>query len=235
MHHSHFDSIHSTQIYLRDNLLELNRNGNEILISAGEQTFGIGRSGSTWDSVENSIAMSFTLKPNPAPTLTPLEIGILTAQFLKKEFNADIFIKWPNDLLTSSGKKCGGIISQYIDAETVISGIGLNLGKLSSHFVPESYKQGIGSVTDLIFSKFDLKEISMKIYLHILKNRIDDAKNIQSTFLETCYHIDKFVQIEDEGKILKGKFLGVGRNGEALIEIEGKTHSCISSSLKILD
>lgn len=81
MYHTHFNTIHSTQIYLRDNLVELKGHSDEILVSTNEQTLGIGRRGSHWDSYENSLAMSFTMKPNLVPTLTPIEIGISPLSF----------------------------------------------------------------------------------------------------------------------------------------------------------
>lgn len=235
MYHTHFNSIHSTQIYLRDNLVELKSHGSEILISASEQTLGIGRKGSQWDSYTNSIAMSFTMKPNPVPTITPIEIGVLISAFLKQEYGASISLKWPNDLLTSEGKKCGGIIAQYIDSETVIAGLGLNLGSLPETTIPGHYKHGLGNVSDVLnLSPIDQKEIPAKFYDFILKNRIDDIAEMQTQFYKSCFHIGLNVQIDDDGFDYEGKFMGIGKNGEALVEIEGNTRAFLSSSLKIL-
>ena len=235
MYHTHFNTIHSTQIYLRDNLVELKSHSNEILISTSEQTLGIGRKGSQWDPYPNSIAMSFTLKPNPVPTITPLEIGVLTSLFIQNEFGVFISLKWPNDLLTHLGLKCGGIIAQYIDSETVISGLGLNLGCLPEVSVPESYKHGLGNVSNhLKLTSEDQKNISEKLYNFILDNRIADITIMQELFYKSCHHIKKQVCIEDEGEDFIGKFMGIGKNGEALIEIDGITRAFLSSSLKIL-
>ncbi|MBC7712370.1 MAG: biotin--[acetyl-CoA-carboxylase] ligase [Rhizobacter sp.] len=235
MYHTHFNTIHSTQIYLRDNFVELKSHDNEILISTSEQTLGIGRKGSQWDSYANSIAMSFTMKPNPVPTITPIEIGVLTSAFLKKEYGVSISLKWPNDMLTSEGKKCGGIIAQYVDAETVIAGLGLNLGSLPETTVPGHYKHGLGNVSDFLkLTPEDQKNIPAKLYSFILKNRIDDINEMQTQFYKACYHIGKQVMIDDDGFDYQGKFMGIGKNGEALVEIDGVTRSFLSSSLKIL-
>ncbi len=235
MYHSHFNSIHSTQIYLRDNLVELKGHHQDILITASEQTLGIGRKGSHWDSYDNSIAMSFTLKPNPVPTLTPIEIGILACEYLKKDFGVSIHLKWPNDLLTSEGKKCGGILAQYIDNETVIAGLGLNLGSLPTEEAPGHYKHGLGNVAkSLELSLEDKKTIPLKLYEYILKNRITSAQEMQTRFHTTCLHIGNIVDIDDDGFNYEGKFMGIGQNGEALVEIEGVTKAFLSSSLKII-
>lgn len=236
MYHTHFTTIHSTQIYLRDNLVELKSHGSEILVSASEQTLGIGRKGSQWDSYNNSIAMSFTMRPNRVPTITPIEIGILTSKFLKAEYDISISLKWPNDLMTSEGKKCGGIIAQYIDSETVIAGLGINLGPLPNVTVPEHYKHGLGNVSDnLMLTSQDLKNIPAKLYSHILKYRIDNLQEVQNQFNQYCFHIGAIVKIDDDGDDFEGKFIGIGKNGEALVEIQGITRALLSSSLKILN
>lgn len=236
MYHTHFNTIHSTQIYLRDNLVELKNHSDDILITTSEQTLGVGRRSSQWDSYTNGLAMSFTIKPNPVPTLTPIEIGILTSEFLKSEYGILIKLKWPNDLLTISEKKCGGIIAQYIDAETVIAGLGLNLGALPPTEVPTHYKHGLGSVSDSIeLTAEDQKNISAKLYQFILKNRISDTTDLQTRFYNTCIHINRIVDVDDDGANYTGNFIGIGKNGEALVEVDGTTRSFLASSLKILN
>ena len=236
MYHTHFNIIHSTQVYLRDNLVELKGHDNEILISTNEQTLGVGRKGNHWDSYPNSIAMSFTIRPNPVPTLTPIEIGILIIDFFKSEYNIPIRLKWPNDLLTNEGLKCGGIIAQYIDSETVIAGLGLNLGAHLNSETPIHYKHGLGNISNAIeLNLEDQKSIPAKLYQFILKNRIYNEQEMQARFSTLCIHIGKNVKIDDDGAFYEGSFKGIGKNGEALVEINGTKHSFLSSSLKILD
>lgn len=236
MYHKHFNTIHSTQIFLRDNLVELKSHSDEVLISANEQTLGIGRKGSHWDTYNNSLAMSFTMSPNRVPTLTPLEIGVLIIEFLNSEYNIPIKLKWPNDLLTIQGKKCGGIIAQYISTDTVIAGLGLNLGNLAIDNQPTHYKHGLGNVSDTLeLIPEDQKDIPLKIYQFILKNRIIDEQEMQSRFEKACIHIGKNVNVDDDSLDYTGVFLGIGKNGEALVNIDGVTRSFLSSSLKILN
>jgi BirA family biotin operon repressor/biotin-[acetyl-CoA-carboxylase] ligase len=236
MYHTHFNSIHSTQLYLRDNLVELKTHSPDILISASEQTLGVGRRGTQWDSYANSLAMSFTMKPNPVPTLTPIEIGLLAVDFLKQEFKISILLKWPNDLMTSEGKKCGGIIAQYVDTETVVGGFGLNLGNLPAKDAPAHYKHGLGNVSDEInLTPEDQKNIPAKFYQYILDHRIVDLEILQERFYNSCIHMGKMVRVDDDGMNYEGVFVGIGKNGEALLEIEGNVQSFLASSLKILN
>jgi BirA family biotin operon repressor/biotin-[acetyl-CoA-carboxylase] ligase len=235
MYHQHFDSIPSTQIYLKDNLEALKLIKSDILISCSEQTHGIGRRGNNWDSYPNSLAMSFTLPPHSISSLTPLEIGLIVIKFFKKKFNKELFLKWPNDILTEDGKKCGGILCQYVDSSTIVVGLGINMGRLE---VPQynNYPHGLGTVDQtLVFQSFDQERISAELYNELRSERFDDILELQEAFNKHCFHINMDVFIFEDGKDHIGKFKGIGENGEALIETDGIIHSFLSSSLTILN
>lgn len=249
MHHIHFETLHSTQIYLRDNLSELQRNSSQILVTTDEQTQGIGRNRNIWDFYPRSIAMSFTLSPHKVPTLTPLEIGLLVTSFFEEKWNVPIFVKWPNDLLTQKDLKCGGIITQYINSETVIAGLGLNLFKVQEQkqlahnyeLKKNQYSHGFDVVfydEERVFGK-ELErnfsnDLSLDLYKFILSRRIVDIRELKTCFYRRCSHINKRVSIEDDGFEFEGNFLGIGDNGEALVDVEGRTRAFLSSSLKII-
>jgi BirA family biotin operon repressor/biotin-[acetyl-CoA-carboxylase] ligase len=234
MYHQHFNTIASTQIYLKDNLSKIKQKENNILISCSEQTEGIGRRGNTWDSFPNSLAISFTLKPHAIASLTPIEIGLIVVGFFKKKFNKQLFLKWPNDILTADGKKCGGIICQYIDNSTVIVGLGINLGKFEIPF-QNNYRHGLGSVDqNLELKTFDQERISNELYLDLLAERITEVSTVKNLFNQHCAHLNKDVFIFEDGKDHIGIFKGIGDNGEALVEINSTIQYFISSSLTIL-
>lgn len=235
MHHQHFNTLPSTQIYLKDNLEILKSKQSDILISCSEQTQGLGRRGNTWDTQPNSLAMSFTLKPNKIATLTPLEIGLIAINFFKKKFKTDLYLKWPNDILTKNGKKCGGIICQYIDETTVIIGLGINLGKLDTS-KSYNYRHGLGSVDESLELKaFDQEKISSELYFDLLTERFDDNKKLRDAFNENCFHLNMDVFIFENEQDHIGIFRGIGENGEALIEKDEKIYPFLSSSLTILN
>lgn len=235
MYHEHFNTIASTQIYLKDNLGLMKQKENNILISCSEQTEGIGRRGNSWNTFPNSLALSFTLKPNAIASLTPIEIGLITIDFFKKKFNKELLLKWPNDILTLEGKKCGGIICQYIDHSTVIVGLGLNLGKCEIA-TKQDYRHGVGCIDkSLELKSFDQEKISSELYLEFLNERIFNSDILKKSFNTNCAHLNKEVFIFEDGKDHLGIFRGIGENGEALVEINSTLHHFISSSLTILN
>lgn len=235
MYQQHFNTIGSTQIFLKENLDRLKAQDSNILISCSEQTGGIGRKGNSWDSYPNSIAMSFTLKPNTKPTLTPIEVGLIAIRFFHKKFHKELFLKWPNDLLTADGRKCGGILCQYIDENTVIVGLGVNLGKLTAK-KDNGYKHGLGTVDDnLILTEADQEKVSKELYDEFLSGRYFSQVELMDDFAKYCHHMNKDVFIYEDEKDFIGIFRGIGENGEALVEIDGRIKSFLSSSLTILD
>jgi BirA family biotin operon repressor/biotin-[acetyl-CoA-carboxylase] ligase len=235
MYHHHFQNINSTQIYLKDNLEALKESEENILISCSHQTEGIGRRGNVWDNYDNSIAMSFTFKPNPVAALTPLEIGIITIQFFKKIFNKELLLKWPNDLMTKDGKKCGGILCQYIDPSTVIVGIGINLGKHERIFNHE-YRYSVGSVDQsLVLTEYDQEKIAKELYSYLLEERILDTNKMRKEYNSHCIHLNKEVFLFEDGIDHVGLFRGIGENGEAIIEVNGQLKSFLTGSLTILN
>lgn len=235
MYHQHFNTIGSTQIFLKENLERLQAKEHDILISCSEQTGGIGRKGNAWDTYPNSLAMSFTLKPNLRPTLTPIEIGLIAIKYFQRKFKKELFLKWPNDLLTADGKKCGGILCQYVDENTVISGLGINLGRLTVKN-DNGYKHGLGNVDDsLILNEEDQQQISKELYEEFLHGRYFSNIELIDDFRKYCHHMNKEVFIYEDEKDYIGTFRGIGENGEALVEIDGKIKMFLSSSLTILN
>ncbi|MFA6236983.1 MAG: biotin--[acetyl-CoA-carboxylase] ligase [Bacteriovorax sp.] len=235
MYQQHFNTIGSTQTYLKENWETLRLKDHDILISCSRQTEGVGRKGNTWETFPNGLALSFTLKPNPIPSLTPLEIGLMTINFFRKKFKKDLVIKWPNDILDCEGNKCGGIICHYVDNSTVIAGLGINLGKFEMPSVLD-FPCGLGCVDkNLELNTQDQERISREIYEEMLEHRILNTENFKNIFNRTCAHLNKKVSIYENGVDHVGIFKGIGGNGEALVEINSSIETFISSSLTILD
>ena len=235
MYHQHFNSIGSTQIYLKENLAQLKKESkwNEILISCSEQTNGIGQRGNQWDTYSNSLAMSFTVKPNATASLTPIEIGILVIHFIKLKFNLDLHLKWPNDILDIDFKKCGGIICHYIDSETVVVGLGINLGEVLKPNA-KNYRHGFSTlIQNLKLTPADQENLSKEFYHFALTNRLIDTNELITLFNQHCAHLNKIVIISENNIEIEGDFVGIGDNGDALIKINDELKSFLSSSLTI--
>lgn len=95
-----------------------------VLVVAGRQTAGRGRSQRTWESAPRAMAASMAFRPVwdiALWPLIPLVAGLAAADVL----GGEIGLKWPNDLLIG-GNKIGGILVEG-SAGVLVVGCGLNL------------------------------------------------------------------------------------------------------------
>ncbi len=218
MNHIHLETCPSTQ----DHLIALNDLSQNILVSTNLQLSGRGRRSNFWSSGPGSLTFSFTLKANDILTLTSAEVSILLCEY----FNRGIKVKWPNDLLNSHGEKCGGIILQKV-GDVLVIGVGLNLT-----FKPNStFEYAVGS----IFSEddlFDPKTESQNIYNFILNNRLS-PNQVKTRWVDFCAHLNKQVEVIEDKTITLGKFIGIGDQGQAMIETPFELKELYNGSLRI--
>ncbi len=226
MTHIHFDTIESTQTYLID---EHNKGSDTHLVTSKLQTQGYGRKRDRWDCYENSLSFSFKISPNPIASLTPLEIGVLLCQFFKNQGIAKLSLKWPNDILTSEGLKCGGIIANLID-NSVIVGVGINYGSSKGG---DHYKTKKGTVSNILLTQDCYKEIPLEIFKYISRNRI--SQNLTGIWNSFCSHQNQEVEILDTDTRYSGVFKGISQYGEAILETNGEETKYSSGSLFILN
>lgn len=216
MKHIKFETIDSTQTYLKENINLFLKDSNEILISALTQSKGIGRTGNAWISFDQSLAFSFTLTPQKeALSLSTIEIAISILEFFKKNYSLEIALKWPNDLYLPTLKKVGGIITNFHNENMLVVGVGINLNASNEHF---------GHLG--ISKKTDCHLLSKEIYEYILLNRLTATKIIQR-FHQYTIHLNQVVSIDSES----GVFLGINNKGEALLQSNGVIKEYNSGSL----
>ena len=218
MQHKHFETIDSTQIYLYDHVKNYSTNEN-FIVTTNNQVKGHGRRGTAWSHFENAIACSFILNPADPLSLTSLEIGFIVGEFINEKFQKKLKLKWPNDLYNNLNKKVGGIICQQVNGIIVV-GLGLNIGSLNHN--------KYGFIIKKEFEKIELTKLAKEIYSYLLKNRISPSKLI-SKWENNCLHLGKMVSIEQQSGIFKG----LGKNGEAILEINGNQKSFYTGSLTL--
>ena len=208
--HKHFDSIPTTQQLL----IELINSGEDTnLVSTKAQSAGVGRRGNQWDQYNNSISLSLKLNVSELKekTITPLAIGVGVCTFLNKHYSQNqVRLKWPNDILNKNNEKVGGIICKLIN-DIAIIGIGINIGKSSNE---SQYRTRKGYILDIELSDDDYKTIPYELMKTLLNRSLShDIEEWESM----CAHQDAIVKIIDEDKSISGKFIGIGKYGEALL------------------
>lgn len=220
----HLESCDSTSTVLRS-LLE-DSASSSILVSTDLQVSGQGRLGKSWIGLENAIAMSFVIEANPTtPTLTSLEVGLAVSEYLESHHQAELQLKWPNDLLGKSNQKVGGILLQNLKSNLYLCGIGINWSdpehKLAAlDRLPGQYPAG-ALFENRPLSSDDKKRIPFELATYINKRLPEIRLECFSTlWTNMCAHKDKLVEIVDNDKKVSGFFKGIGPYGEAILKTE---------------
>mgnify|MGYP002597288012 FL=1 len=227
-HVVYYDETDSTNTRAK----ELGEKGAEhgTLVIADRQNAGKGRRGRSWESPEGtSIYMTILLRPDMMPVKAPqmtLLMAIAATKGIGQVAGLEARIKWPNDIVSLSGKKLCGILTEmsaeidYINY--VVIGIGVNVNQ-------DSFPQ-------------EIKERATSLYLE-LGHKVQRSQLIAAIMesFEECY--EKFMETEDlsglmeaynsllvnrgrEVKILEpgheytGTALGINEKGELLVETE---------------
>jgi BirA family biotin operon repressor/biotin-[acetyl-CoA-carboxylase] ligase len=226
----HLSQCNSTQDYLKIHLDNLLSEAPNILVSCNDQAGGKGRSGNFWHSYNNNLSFSFNLAPNKETTLTSLEVGIHICHYFNDRFNKDLKLKWPNDLIFDQGK-CGGILIQGNGLQYIV-GVGINLSQEDEAIRHDTYKHSF-LFSHNIFAEDFKKLLPEKILESILENRLE-PETVISEWLKLCSHMNQPVSYEEGNEFYPGTFIGIGNQGEALIDTGSEVKKIYSGSLKLI-
>lgn len=202
----HLPEVDSTQSYLINTIDSLSAYTKKALVTAAKQTAGYGRKKDPWIHGKDSLACSFLLEAGATLSLTSLEVAVLIVDFLNQRGHK-LQLKWPNDILTHEGKKCGGLILHNL-SQGVIVGLGLNLEPIEPHL-------GYGHINEE--KKILPSKLALYLYQYLLENRLNDGL-IVSKWCQLCAHRDQEVHFIEGEKTTKLIFKGIGDQGEAIME-----------------
>lgn len=204
----HLDRIDSTQ----NRCKELARVHSHVLVTAKEQSSGRGRMGRDFFSPIGGLYFSFSYPfgEGKLSLLTPYVVVVLR-RLMEEKYNKSCQIKWVNDLYYE-GKKVAGILTEamYREKTHVIIGVGINAMKNNW---PEELKEKAGALDTPMDGSFATE------FLHaFIENypSFNDGSFI-SEYKKYMMGIGKKGVLSD-GRY--GKILGVGSDGELLLENE---------------
>ena len=138
-----------------------------LVVVAEQQTAGRGRAGRSWVCAPRAgLAVSVLLRPDAAQARwgwLPLLAGVALADAVARLAELDVALKWPNDLLVTTGSagtgdavgggadgagKCAGILAETLpDVRGVVLGIGLNVTTRAAELPPP--RPGAAAATSL--------------------------------------------------------------------------------------
>jgi len=228
----HFESIDSTNTYLKNNYESLD---NLTFVSADRQTQGRGRNTRIWYSQGNNLYFSILLKDLRFFNLTN-SLSIISAytiiQVLKEYGINDLSIKWPNDVYVNNNKICGILLEAISkeDIECLIIGVGINVNQVE--FEGDYINEPI-SMINILNRKIDIDELKNVVYRKFEDNlnRLLDNYDFYEDIKELDYLKNKevYALINNVSK----KVLVKGINNDYTLKVisEGKEISLNSGEI----
>lgn len=169
MNRIHFESIDSTNTYLKNNYQNLD---NYTFVSSNLQTQGRGRTNRVWDSEDNNLLFSLLIKDNRYYSKVNA-ISILTAYSIIEILSTykinNLSIKWPNDIYAGENKICGILLESVSkeNLECLIIGVGINVNQ--TEFVNE-YIHEATSMKLQLNKDINIDELKDKVYEKLISN-----------------------------------------------------------------
>lgn len=214
----HYDTVESTN----DTAKEYSKKANGcFVVTADRQTAGRGRRGRSWASLNGNLFFSFGLKfelRNLGMLVLASSLSLLQViKYLKSD--ADVKIKWPNDILLNDAK-VSGILLEKGEGDFIIVGIGVNI-----MHCPDS-KHILYKTTSLHASgiKTD-KEEFLKLFLRKMAVNLDlwqqnGAAFMCQQWLEYAKGLNKEIVVSQENIKYKGIFTGIDESAALLLNTE---------------
>lgn len=227
--HYHFKEIDSTNKYAL-NIISKNAPAEGTVISADFQTQGRGQYGRTWmsESTKNLLS-SIILYPKFLPVNEQFSLSkaiSLAVQNTLKSFLSikDVKIKWPNDIYCGQNKIGGILIQNTISGNRFsasVIGLGINVNQTS---FPEGVKAT--SMAIELGVEFDKRELLEILLVDIKTEYMMLQRNLQiqdKRYNDHLFAKNEIRFFEDkEGNLFSAKVLFVNREGNLIVELDGK-------------
>ena len=202
------------------------------IVLAETQTRGKGRLGRKWLSPRGGIWFSVILRPKiPARDSYQLTFmaAVAVAKAIRKMFEVNAGIKWPNDVLVNERKVCGILTETTIRGNAVdfaVIGIGVNANVDLTSF-PEDLRTSVTSLGAEVKREVDREEFfsalleELENYYEVLQQKKFELVLEEWKALTTLFgaHV-KVTSFEEK---LKGVAVNVNRNGALEVLLKNGT------------
>lgn len=218
------DSVDSTNNYAMEQIRAgLAQNG--MAWQTRQQTAGRGQRGRAWhSSISDSILLSIALQPGAvflsSPFLFNMAVSLVCRDFLAELCEADVAIKWPNDLYVNDRKAGGLLIENIYRGQTwqwAVVGIGINVNQ---HNFPIHAPKAV-SLHQLVGRYFDPVALGRDLHLKMLAMLNNWNLNQEETsgrYHQHLYKINETVALATENNTISAQILGVDANGQLMTD-----------------
>lgn len=237
-----FDRLESTNKYCE--VLDLAKVEDFTCYWALEQTAGTGQRGNRWESTAGeNLTFSIILKPKEFPAnrqfLLTQAVSLAVVDFLESlGLDAEVHIKWPNDIYIGTKKVCGILTSAKVSGTYITSavcGIGLNVNQtVFPKWIPNPV-----SLSMVTGKRYELETLLGQLTECIEKRyrQTDINTDLDGEYLGRLLGYWQSAKYRYEGKVIDAVIRGVDQHGRLLLTAsDGRELCCAMKEIeKILD
>lgn len=226
----HFETIDSTNTYLKENYEKLD---NFTFVSADFQSAGRGRNNRNWKS-EKGENLLFSLLIKDKTLIDKFSsLSVISAFSIIKALNLEyLSIKWPNDIYYKDSKLCGILLEAVTrnEIECLIIGIGLNVNQ--REFVGE-YKRTPTSLYQITNQTQDMRILKDKIFNQLYNDfmKVKEGYDFYNDIKEYDYLKDREVYAEINNEVKQIKVLGIDSDYSLKVLQDNKTYNLSSGEV----
>lgn len=193
------------------------------------QTAGRGRRDRRWDMEPGGgLMISFYVPWTSTDTahLVPTALGVAAIDAIA-EMGRSIGLKWPNDLVTKTGEKLGGMLGNTVLTGTTMAGVVIGLG-CNVSWPPEG-QPGLEQATSL--DRLGDNPVDRHEFAAALIQRFDQglddivasgATALHDRYRNRCYTIGSRVRVEhSDGSFVSGIASDIDPSGALLLDVDG--------------
>ena len=226
----HFETIDSTNTYLKENYEDLD---NFTFVSADFQSAGRGRNNRNWKSEKGENLLFSLLIKDKALIDKFSSLSVISAFSIIKALNLEhLSIKWPNDIYYKDCKLCGILLEAVTrnEIECLIIGIGLNVNQ--RNFVGE-YKRTPASLYQITNQTQDMRILKDKIFNQLYNDfmKVKDNYDFYNDIKEYDYLKDREVYAEINNEVKQIKVLGIDSDYSLKVLKDNETYNLSSGEV----
>jgi BirA family biotin operon repressor/biotin-[acetyl-CoA-carboxylase] ligase len=219
--------IHRKECFsTNDEILSLLYEDESTAVFTFNQTKGRGQYGNEWRVIPNqNLAYSLAVKTseiNISNTSLNYYTAIIVRDFLDNLTNANVKIKWPNDIILNGKKVCGILLEKKkIDyQEYYIIGIGINVLQEDFSHIPKA-----GSIFTTTGLSFDLQEFTEQFHQYLtsrLKNLLSEEE-ILDHYNQNLFRKDEISVFQKHKMRQNGIIKNADKNGFLWIDLDNES------------
>lgn len=207
------------------------------LVVAAEQLAGRGRAGRMWSAPRGSALLcSVLLRPPLSPQalgLLPLIAGLAVAETIDDLIPGSARLKWPNDVFIGE-RKVSGVLMQARAAgdRTEFVNLGIGINALTEIDQLPAGATSLKVASGRVIPPDEVEQALMdRLTEHYARFVAAQGRPGLTSWLERAKYLGEPVEIEQDGTVSSGIFIGVSARGSLILETPTGVREIVAGDL----